>query len=374
MVGPPRRHRVLLSSLLCLQLAALGPSAVRGADDGAVELYFELKLLLRQRHWTGRLALDQWAGGRMLGVFTDRGDGVRRFELARPLDDPWTFRWYPTRDEVKLGAAVWVERARGDVYASLARRLEPQARERYARWWDGDRVERTMDRQPPWLDEADGFWARRHRLENEEKDPLAGEPTYPFHVLGPAAGRLAFDVDPDGRVRAASIVETMTEPWLPRGWQESLEGRTRPGYGYWDRKRPRWEPRTYETLGRLLALLAWSCSDESVPWLPAATAAAVETLVPRAEGRFDWEGTLPLRCRTERAEDGATVEVALADDRLAGSPPLRFRTWRLFRAPSAAGTAADELQLLVGDDAERLKLWVRVGYRPAKARAQSPPR
>lgn len=358
-------RRRVLPCLLVLLVTLPQWTADRETEGDAVEVHFELKLLLRQRRWIGRLALDQWAAGRLLGTWSSAGGGARRFSLVRPLEDPWTFRWYPTKHEVKLGAAVWVDRARGDVYDTLARRLEPRAREAYAGWWDADRVRDTGLPQPDWAGLARRFWARRHRTEVQEKDPLHADPTYPFYVLGPAQGRLTFTVEPGGRLRPDSVVETMTEPWLPHGWEESLAGRTRSGYGFWETERPRWEPRTYEALASALALLGWTCAEgKSTEALPSLTAAVVETLVPWAEGRFAWETPVRLTCEAERADDGTTTRVARGEQRLEGSPPLRYRVWRAWRFSAGRRLVADEVQVLVQDEEERLKLWVRVGYGP----------
>ena len=223
-----------------------------------VELHFEMKLLLRDRVMFRRVAVDQWAGGVLRMARRPAGGGSSRYTLSAVIEDPWTFRWYPTKDEAKLGAAVAVEQPTGHPYGSLEPLLLPLAREKHRLWWADDRVEATAARSPPWSDDADSFWAERHRAEEQEKDPLHPDAVYPFHVLGDVAGRVVFAVRPDGAVDLESIRETACRPWLERGWQEWIAGRGRAGYGYWEERRPDWEPRTYETLAAALRLLAWS--------------------------------------------------------------------------------------------------------------------
>ena len=287
-----------------------------------LEVHFEVKLLVRDRVWGRRVEVDQWSGGRLLLSGSPAAeDGRSVFRIARVLEDPWTFRWYPTRDEVKLGAAVHRVTAAGSPYDTLASLLEPLAREKYALWWDADEPVPG----PPWASEGGRFWAERHATEENGKDPLPEHSTYPFHVLGPLEDRFEVTLR-DGAFERVS--QRMTQPWLPDGWARSLAGEPVEGYGYWNPKRPHWEPRTYETFTEALRLLAPGDSDmdERVKRL-------LRAMQPRIRGlgRLQREG-------------------------------LRTRTWR----DEGDGR---ELQLLVdapGD--ERFKLWVRVGYRA------SPPR
>jgi len=321
--------RWLLSLLLAA--TATGVPVTRGAeaDTTDVEVYFEVKLLVRERVWGRSIQVDQWTGGRVSMRGSRGAEETVDFNMTAVVESPWTFRWYPTKNEAKLGAAVHVERVEGDPYGALAPRLEALARSKYSAWWDAD----PAAPGPPWSAETGKFWARRHAREEDEKDPLPEHSTYPFHVLGSLRERFGFTLR-NGTVE--QVVERVTQPWLTDGWTRARAGEAVEGYGFWDVRRPRWEPRTYEAFAAALNLLGPSSADPVV-----ALADLLATMQPRAA----------RLCRGWRG-DGI--------DRVIGRPDLRYRTWR------AAGDDSDELQILVDDTgAEAFKLWVRVGYRAA---------
>jgi hypothetical protein len=377
---------VSVCALLLVAATATTAAQPGTAEATEVELFFELKLLYRRAGLFGKTIVDQWAGGRLLARATavdcagagETGRCGTRLELVRPLEDPWTFRWYDFKDEVKLGAAVWVREPTGAPYAALAPRLEPLARERYARWWDDDRIEPAGDgaaaeTRPSWWREAERFWARAHAAEAGRKDPLHADPVYPFWVLGDPAGRLALEVSPAGAVVEASVVERMSEPWRPEAWSAWQRGRHENGYGYWERTaRPRWEPRTYQAFAAAFGLLAWPLKD--VPdgagrrievdlpdgGLVDRAVSVVTALSPRAGGRLRWRGG-PVTFRVY----GMTAEAG--PEPLPRSSGLVWRAWRRARlGGSPSRPQADEVWFLAGDpEATRVRLWIRVGYRPA---------
>lgn len=370
----------MLALGLTVCLAAPGATDGRSADpverlaSPTVELYFELKLLYRGRRFFRRVEIDQWAGGRLLmrRESHEGADGVAetRLSLLRPLEDPWTFRWYPTRHEVKLGAAVWVPRPEGDAYGALATRLEPAARERYRRWWRDDLVRRTAPEVPSWASAAERFWADRHRDEASVKDPLHEHPVYPFHVLGDARDRFIVRLDPRGVPVPGGIVETMSEPWLPDGWRSWQAGGRPAGYGYWGRDRPAWEPRTYPAMAAALGLLGWSPWDEATPTsdLLAQASLVVATLLPRTAGQMSWSGS-PVMTFTSRDDDGRVTSLRgeSGPTRATSDPRIVYRAWRYLRVDHGDGRVEqDELQLLLTlDDGADVKLWLVIGYGPA---------
>jgi hypothetical protein len=293
------------------------------APPPEIEVYFEIKLLVRERVWGRHVQVDQWSGGRVRMTGESAPDGASVYRISEILESPWTFRWYPLKDEVKLGAAIWVEHPEGHPYGALAPQLEGSARSKFELWWDAD----PAVPGPSWSDESGRFWARRHGDELDRKDPLPEHPTYPFHVLGALDDRFGFTLR-DGAVE--SIVERMSGPWLPDGWSRARDGVAVEGYGFWEHKRPRWEPRTYETFAAALALLGPSGSDSADP----------------ADGLM-----------------GVVSAMQPSAKRLGGIELRDPRQWR------NRGAGSDELQILVqGLDPDTFKVWVRVGYRAAPPR------
>ncbi|NIM62427.1 MAG: hypothetical protein GTO30_12505, partial [Acidobacteria bacterium] len=283
------------------------------ADE--IELFYEVKLLVRQSAWGRSVQLDQWTGGRVRMTGSPARDGATAYTLTEVLESPWTFRWYPTKDEVKLGAAVWVERPAGHPYDAVAPELEALARDKYALWWDAD----SPVAGPLWSEQSGRFWSRVHAGETDDKDALPADPTYGFHVLGPLDGRFGFKLR-DGVV--VEVGEWMSTPWLPDGWARALDGEPVTGYGYWERKRPHWEPRTYETFAAALTLLGPAGAEEGVRGVMRVLAA----MQPLAE-----------RIKTKKLPR-----------------PLYWRE---------QGELADEVQILLRNEDESFKAWVRVGYR-----------
>jgi len=281
------------------------------------QLEFESKLLIRERSWGRRIEVDQWAGGSLLMERRPQPGG-ESYLLREVLESPWTLRWYPTKDELKLGTALHVERPKADPYGTLAPLAEPIAVAKRALWWDGDPAVPGS----PWSTETGHFWATRHRLEAASAPPLAQPPTYPFHILGPLAGRFEVRFSADETI----VRQRLTKPWLADGWRRWVDGEQPIGYGYWGQDRPHWEPRLYESIA--LAHRLFDCTTEEQ--FRAALAALVEKMQPRAEGRAArW----------------------LSDDR------LRLRVWR----PSEDRR---ELQVMLDDRGdERRKLFVRIAYR-----------
>jgi hypothetical protein len=308
----------LMLSLAVLLAGGVAPAPDPGVLSDELEVFFEVKLLVRQRVWGRQVQVDQWSSGRVRMKAVAATDGAVVYRISEVLESPWTFRWYPLKDEVKLGAAIWVEHPAGDPYGSLAPGLETQARAKFALWWDAD----PAIPGPTWSAESGRFWARRHAQELVRKDALPEHPTYPFHVLGPLDDRFGFTLR-GGAVDA--VVENMSGPWLPDGWSAALAGETVEGYGFWERKRPRWEPRTYETFAAALALLGSPGSDST------------DSL----------DGLM-------RVLTAMQPVAARLDERGLGE----YREWR------NRGTGADEIQILVmDDDLDAFKAWVRVGYR-----------
>jgi len=317
------------------------------------------------------------------------------WSLIAPIEDPWTFRWYPTLDEVKLGAAVWIEEPTGSAYEQPAAKLTPKATQLYSQWWQDDHILPTAPVRPEWQQQAERFWAERHRSELEEKDELPPRPVYPFHVLGPAADRFGFAVADDGSIDRESIRDEMSVPWLADGWARWLRGERPSGYGYWDRERPHWEPNTYPALAAALRLLAW-------PTLPRGTDTAsgsgvvhpaehdvdllseltrvTGTLAAKARSRLHWRGSPTVSVRWTIGDDGSLVSIAEADEESEQGDRLRYRLWRYTRRDAGSrGVTQDELQLLAeGRDPTRLKLWIRIGYQsgssdaPARSPASTP--
>jgi hypothetical protein len=372
-----------LWAALLVVLACPAPPATAGptpAPSANYELFFELKLLVRDRRLGQRVELDQWAGGRLLM----RDDGSGRFRLLHPIEDPWVFRWYPTRDEAKLGAAVAVAEPIGDPYGALAPGLITLAERRHREWWVDDRVVDETGALPNWRDRPEAFWAEIHRRERDSPPPLHDEPVYPFYILGDPGGRVGFSVDLLGRVLPDSIHEAMTDPWLPRGWEDWKEGDRNAGYGYWERARPDWEPRTYPALVAALHLLDWSPLptpgredqlrgreyDRSLlegaspigPLIDVAT-----TLNPKHLRGPAWSGGLALRFQA--LEEGEVVLLTgdSGDRSLTRPEDLSVRVWRhATYDPAASRLRTDELQAIaIADDPDRFKLWLRIGYRPA---------
>jgi hypothetical protein len=203
---------------------------------------------------------------------------------------------------------------------------------------------------PPWSEETGSFWARRHAAELDEKDPLPEQSTYPFHVLGSLRDRFGFTLH-DGVVER--VEERVTRPWLADGWTRALAGERVQGYGYWDSRRPRWEPRTYETFAAALELLGPSSADAV-----AVLADVLATMQPRAARICrGWQGS--DETPSVRRFAGRTL-LAVEDGRVSGRKDLRYRMWR------STGDHSDELQILVDDRGDdTFKFWVRVGYAPS---------
>ncbi len=375
-----KTRRLTLATLVATLVAA---AVVTRADDlpEEFEVHFELKLLGRHSVWGRRVALDMWAGGRLLMRAAPASASSVRYELLRPLEDPWVFRWYDAKDEVKLGAAVSVPEPRGHPYGALREVLEPLARDRYAEWWDADRVEPTAPRQPAWSARADRFWAERHRGEGRIRDPLHRDPVYPFHVLGDPTGRFVFETRPDGAVITAAIRDRMSEPWLPGGWSDWLTGKRREGYGYWETgPRPPWEPATYPALAAALRLLGWSClgdggaagtcrvADGDGPVdLAARLRGVVEILNPRLAGKIDWRDTTPFEVESVVVKGRVLDVVAASPERaLDEKSGTRYRMWRFTRVERPPGRVLQDELLALVEDTERgtIKLWLRIGYRP----------
>lgn len=373
----------LLAAALTLTLGGVSRGAAADASPGVVELYFEAKLLLRDRVLMQRVAVDQWAGGRLALAARPMGPGTI-FELLRPLEHPWTFRWYPTKHEVKLGAAVAVAEPLGDPYGALAEELTLQARRRYEQWWTADVVESSAPQEPAWQDRAERFWATRHAAEVDDKDPLHPHPVFPFHVLGDPAGRFGFVVGADGGVIADSVTERMSNPWLADGWAAWQRGEHRSGYGYWEPERPAWEPNTYQAFAAALALLGWSplagadptatraldrgaAYSLTAPDLPRLVARFFETLNPRFEGHIDWSGTPTLRFTVvDKAQGALTVVGDSADAPVKNEPKVSYRAWRYARYDETAlRLTHDEVQVFAAHQNAGIKVWIRIGYRPA---------
>lgn len=351
----------MIATALLLVAAAAPATGPTVGNDPTHLLFFELKLLIRGRSWTRRVALDQWAGAELL--LRESADG--RLELVRPAVDPWTFRWYPTKRELKLGAALAVAEPAGDPYAGLEARLLPLARRLHETWWENDRVDDRGNGLPGWSGRVDGFWRGVHRGAGEAREPLAAAPTYPFHVLGEVAGRFALLRAPSGAV--AGVRETMTSPWLADGWSRAVAGESVVGYGYWGTLRPWWEPRTYETVAAALELLRWPAQPAIAPaadpeW-GEALGRVLSTLLPRHAGRFRWR--LAGTWEAARIENGRLVRRA-SPAPVRGADGVTVESWRSTE-PGAAGAPprADELQLLaVHENPSRFKLWIRIGYAP----------
>lgn len=360
------------------------PSAAATTPALPVELYFELKLLLRERRGPLRVEVDAWAGGR-LALQARELPGGRAFELQSVIEHPWVFRWYPTRREAKLGVAIAVPSPAADPYASLAVLVEAQAHERWRRFWLDDRVDAAAPRSPPWAVRADGFWTARHVAARERRDALPEAPVYPFHVLGPLPGRLRFRTDARGAVVRGSIEEQVSSPWLANeGWSAARRGATVVGYGYWaPTARPQWEPRTYQALAAAVALLAWSprgspqagAVEELIPRGGVEdVSAVVAALLPRAAGRLGGRGAAPARMQRQVDDARHTVIVGGSEPfSPRGAAELRARFWRYSRIENAGdGTVEDEVQWLVEHhDPQKLRIWLRIGYRPL-SRATDP--
>jgi len=377
-------HPVLRGTLTLALL--LGTPFVQANEATEVELYFELKLLYRGQRSGRTLAVDDWAGGRL----RMRESGDRVYRLLRPLEDPWTFRWYPALGEAKLGGAVWVADPSGDVYDQPAASLIPLAERKYREWWRDDRVRPTAPELPSFFARTENFWAEGHRL--ERRDPLHEDPVYPFHVLGDPRDRLRFAVNAGGAVIPGSVVETMTAPWLADGWAQSQAGREVSGYGFWESKRPHWEPRAYETLAAGLRLLGFSAlpldeagaapdtSSGEVDLLGEA-AGVVCTLLPRFGGRLGWSGSPEIRLSPlVRNAEFLTLRGESAITPVGGWPAGSYTVFRYTRYDRRLGRIdQDELQLLVAGAGEtELKLWIRIGHvrvgaDPAAIKPASPP-
>ena len=71
------------------------------------QLEFESKLLIRERSWGRRIEVDQWAAGSLLMERRRQPDGDS-YRLREVIESPWTLRWYPTKDEIKLGITFHV--------------------------------------------------------------------------------------------------------------------------------------------------------------------------------------------------------------------------------------------------------------------------
>lgn len=357
------------------------------AHETAAILHLEIKLYVRSAGLLRRAAIDQWAGARLL--MQSRKDGsVSVHSLTHPLQDPWTLRWYAALDEVKLGAAVNVVEPHGDPYGSLAGPLTTIANTKYAEWWDGDDlVAPTVNGSPDWIAEAQRFWQQLHRREESAKDELPEHPVYPFHVLGDPLGRFEFRVDASGRVPRNTISDRMSEPWLSNGWNDWLRGDRRPGYGFWESRQPNWEPRTYPAVAAALGLLDWSPLPALDPEgglpadgthyeisldpahafdLPSMLAHVVATLNPQFEHALDWHGALKMTFDSRRTAGAQVVVGESGEVRLPKEEAITLRVWRYARLDTDRDCwVADELQALVTDDRDRMKLWIRVGYLPA---------
>lgn len=121
-----RPHATPLLAVLLLALSA--PS---GAAE--VELEFEWKLRYRPRFSFLPGAVDQWAGARLA---LDREGST--LALRAPLEHPWVLRWYPGKDELKLGTTVTVavDETAGHPYAALAPEAARRAAARERAWRD----------------------------------------------------------------------------------------------------------------------------------------------------------------------------------------------------------------------------------------------
>lgn len=320
-----RPHATPLLAVLLLALSA--PS---GAAE--VELEFEWKLRYRPRFSFLPGAVDQWAGARLA---LDREGST--LALRAPLEHPWVLRWYPGKDELKLGTTVTVavDETAGHPYAALA----PEA------------ARRAAARERAWRD--DPFF-RDCRERAGETPRLSPDPVYPFWALGDPAGRLAFRLLPGGE--AVDVRERLSEPWLPDGWAAARRGEAREGTGYWEAERPDWEPRLYPAIAAALGALG-----ERVPL--AAVAAVAETLNPRARGRLDWgDATLPpggpfpvdggrYRARVERTASPAPHGSAQG---------------------AAPGAQRVRVRIESARDPCALRVELTVGYRPDEVSKRSP--
>ena len=253
------------------------------------ELEFECKIRVRERVWGRRVELDQWAGAR-LAMARDQSDGADTFALREIFESPWTLRWYPTKDELKLGSEVHVATPQGDPYGALAPTLEPLAKKKRALWWD------------------DPFFAPRKR---PAAPPLSEHPTYPFHVLGPLENQFVVTF----RSNAVEVEQRMTDRFLADGWQRAQRGESVDGYGYWDRKQPHWEPNLYRALA--VAHQLWSGDDDEAQEV---LADLIGILQPRAAGRLD-----DPSLRIERKRGEHELEITLID------PDDRTRVWLRWR-------------------------------------------
>ena len=76
-------------------------TAAKPPPPPVLEAFFEVKLLVRERGAGLGAELDQWAGGSVRLEGTTHEDGSIVYRIVEVLDDPWTFRWYPAKDEIK---------------------------------------------------------------------------------------------------------------------------------------------------------------------------------------------------------------------------------------------------------------------------------
>lgn len=291
-----------------------------------IEVFFELELHLR----SFTVDADVLAGGRLL--MREQGGSL---VLERVLEHPFKlYRVSPLVgwEEVKYAADMTLETP------SNAARLkaEHEADERGRLFWT------RLDTKVP-FDQA-----------------------FVFFILGAPEGRFIVDRAIAGGVR--TVTNRMTDRWLANGLSDWLGGNTVEGYAYWERsdEPPDWQPHAYDAFAQAIRLLQGPVHAGPLLHrdMVGKVRDVVETLLPKAKGRFSGESDVqvPMTLTAdgdERVFEGKSPRVSVPKGKGLGITLAR-RT----RLNPDGMPLADELHAEMAKGQE-LSLKLRVGFEPA---------
>ncbi|MBI3893887.1 MAG: hypothetical protein HY303_20400 [Candidatus Wallbacteria bacterium] len=324
----------------------------RGRPPAEAPRKVDLEYSLRARLRSFLVKADFWAGGKLLMDARRQPDGRTLLSLARVEEQPWKFMWFaPKAIGAQAGYAADVTLAAGTWPARKAAEglVEKRAREVHRQW------------QQEWQGTQPLNWF------------------FQFYIIGDPLGRFSTAIEPGGRVSATT--NRMTGRWLPRGFQNWLDGKAEEGYGYWgeEPQPPEYAPRCYEAFAQAMELL-------SHPVLPASAGPGrlpdagsryslvyageldagrkvLETLAPKARDRFKGTCTFEM---SGVVGSGDSASVTLR------SPPVKPADGQGIEARFSREAVLDRRTLECARDRAHLELSkgsesslvLDVGYRP----------